>query len=74
MLTSCASVRDVRPDGSYTEYNRLGNQEIGKLVIIDMTTGKQIQLEGQRAMNDKFVRQMTEGIVNGIIGFYRGGQ
>jgi hypothetical protein len=39
-----------------------------------MTTGKQIQLEGQRALNDKFVKQLTQGIVDGIIGYYRGGQ
>jgi hypothetical protein len=67
MVQSCAVVKHVSPDGSSTVYRRLGNQNIGRLAIIDQATGKVIQLEGQSSLNDEFIEKMTTGIVNGLI-------
>jgi hypothetical protein len=72
-LTGCASVERVDSNGTKTSYHRFGNQEIGKLVITSPTTGVLLELEGQRAMNDKFVKELSEGIAGAVIDFWRGG-
>jgi len=61
-------VKHVSPDGSKVEYSRLGNQEIGKLVIVDPATKRFIlQLEGQQSYNDEFIERLSAGIVQGLV-------
>jgi hypothetical protein len=63
----------VEPNGTKSTYRRLGNQEIGRLTVTDMRSGRQIILEGQRSMNDEFAGKIAEGVVNGLIRYGAGG-
>jgi hypothetical protein len=64
---SCATVRSVKPDGSSLTYKRIGNQQIASLTIINTATGEQIQLVGQSAQNDDFIKSIAEGVVNELL-------
>ena len=68
LLQGCASVTRTAPDGSVVRYSRVGNQNISRLGIVDSPNGFQLQLEGQAAINDKFVERITAGVVAGLIG------
>ena len=51
ILSGCATVTMVAPDGTKVSYTRIGNQEIGKLRYNPDT--KDISLDNQRSNNDK---------------------
>ena len=72
MLMSCANVGVVRPDGTSYKYSRVGNQQINSFTIVDMTTGLQIQIVGQNAQNDAFVKSIVKGIMEGMMNYGRG--
>lgn len=65
-VVGCAIVRDVRPDGSYTEYRRLGNQSI-KRVEIRRPDGTVAIVENQLSLNNEFAERITKGVIKGLI-------
>ena len=68
-MTGCASVVRVEPDGTRTSYSRIGNQEIGRLVVTKATREGQLQihLEDQQSYNEEFLQALSRGIAANVL-------
>ncbi len=71
-ILGCASVSIAKTDGTEVKYSRLGNQKIGMVKITD-PNGYSVTIIGQEAMNDEFIKQLSEGIAAGIVAGFKGG-
>ncbi len=68
-MTGCASVRRVEPDGTVTSYNRIGNQQIGRLTVVKAAKESEVRitLEDQLSYNDKFLQALSRGIAANVL-------
>lgn len=71
-IASCATARIVKPDGTQVDYGRFGNQKMGSVTFTD-PNGMSFTITAQEAMNDEFIKQLSEGIAKGLIAGFKGG-
>ena len=54
----------VEPDGTKTSYRRVGNQEIGKLIVTKTGDDVQIVLQDQQSFNEEYFKALTKAVAH----------